>query len=99
MTAVVPGALYRFLYRRWWCAFLLMGLAFALFGLASANLVHALMANGEFLLTYGLDAIREGGLHQLGELVASAYLAVGCYVVFKLCEKVLVERLASNEEG
>ena len=98
-AGATPSALYLYLHRRWWWALALMGVAFMLFGLASANLVHSLMANSEFLFAYGLTALQEGGLRQLLELVASAYFAVACYVVFKLCEKVLVERLASRKES
>jgi len=98
-TTIAPGALYSFLYRRWWLAFLLLGASFVLFGLASANLVRAVMANWEFLAMYGVDAIRDGGLWQLGELILSGYFAVALYVVFKLCEKVLVERLSNAKEN
>jgi len=46
---------------------------------------------------YGADAVREGGLRQLIEMVLSGYFAAACYVVFKLCEKVLVERLSMSK--
>jgi hypothetical protein len=87
---------YLFLSRRWWLTFLLMGVSFVLFGLVSLNLLHTLGANLEFLSSYGVDAVREGGLWQLVGLIASGYAAAACYVVFKLCEKVLVERLATG---
>ena len=89
--------LYVFLSRRWWLAFLLMGVSFALFGLMSLNLLHALGANITFLGMHGVDAVREGGLQQLVELVASGYAAALFYVLFKLCEKVLVERLCISK--
>jgi hypothetical protein len=91
---VAYSRLYAFLSRRWWLTFLLMGVSFALFGLVSLNLLQVLGANFEFLAEHGLDAVREGGLVQLLELVFSGYAAVSFYVVFKLCEKVLVERLS-----
>ena len=97
-TTTASGALYLFLYRRWWLTFLLLGASFVLFGLASANLVRSVMLSWEFLATYGADAVRDGGLWQLGALVVSGYLAVAFYVVFKLCEKVLVERLSNAKE-
>ncbi len=97
-ATVAPGALYLFLYRQWWFTFLLLGASFVLFGLASATLVRSVMSSWEFLATYGLDAVRDGGLWQLGELIFSGYLAVAFYVVFKLCEKVLVERLSNAKE-
>lgn len=85
---------YRFLVRRWWFTLIVMGLSFVLFGLASLNLLQMLGANLAFLAQYGLDAVREGGLLQLLELVVSGYAAAACYLLFKLCEKVLVDRMA-----
>jgi hypothetical protein len=94
---VVSSRLYDFLYRRWWLAFLLMGLSFVMFGWMSVNLLQVLGANLEFIGMHGADAIREGGLVQLLGLIVSGYLAAMFYVFFKLCEKVLVERLASQK--
>ena len=75
-----------------------MGASFLLFGLLSLNLLHVLRANLTFLAEYGVDAVREGGLLQLAEILLMVYLAVACYVVFKFCEKVLVERLANTSK-
>jgi hypothetical protein len=94
MHAVAYSRLYRLLLRRWVLALLLMGISFVLFGLASLNLIHLLGANVEFLSAYGFDAVREGALGQLAGLVLSGYGAAACYILFKLCEKVLVERLS-----
>ena len=88
---------YLFLSRRWWLAFILMGLSFVVFGLVTLNLLHTLGANLEFLSSYGFEAVREGGLWQLVGLVVSGYAAAASYVLFKLCEKVLVERLATRK--
>jgi hypothetical protein len=85
--------LHAMLYRHWWLTFFLLGVSFVLFGLFSLNLLHTLGANFDFLLSYGFDAVREGGLRQFIELVVSGYLAATFYVFFKVCEKVLVERL------
>ena len=93
------GRLYGFLARRWWLAFLLMGLSFVLFGWLSLNLLHTLGANLTFLADYGFDAVRDGGLRQLAEMLVTGYLAAACYVFFKFCEKVLVEWLANPRGG
>ncbi len=91
---VLYTRLYRVLSRRWWLTFLLMGLSFVLFGLASLKILETLSANFRFLSEYGLDAVREGALRQLLGLVFNGYAAAACYLAFKLCEKVLVERMA-----
>ena len=88
------GRVYLFLLRRWWLAFMLLGISFVLGGLLTLNLLHTLSANFEFLSMYGFDAVRDGGLMQLLDVVASGYFAAAFYLIFKLCEKVLVERLA-----
>ncbi len=87
------GSLYRFLSDRWWVAFLLLGLSFVLFGLATLNLLNLVNANISFLAMHGLDAVRDGGLLQLFSLIGLGYFAALFYVIFKLCEKVLVEKL------
>ncbi len=93
--------LYAYLSRHWLLAWGLMGVSFVLFGLLTLNLLQLFNANLNFLAANGVDAIRDGGLLQLFELLATGYLAVGCYVAFKFCEKVLVERLAlkPNQEN
>lgn len=91
--------LYRFLATQWWLTFILLGASFVLFGLASLNLINMFSANFEFLARHGLDAVRVGGLRQLIELVGSGYAAAAFYVVFKLCEKVLVDRLSANKDS
>ena len=91
--------LYRFLWRMWWLAFLLMGVSFVLFGLASLKLLETLGANFRFLSEFGFDAVREGALLQLLELALTGYGAALCYLIFKLCEKVLVERMAVQKGG
>ena len=87
------GRLYRYLSHRWWLTFLLMGVSFVCFGLLTLNLLHLVSANINFLVMNGLDAVRDGGLLQLFSLMALGYFAAAFYVVFKLCEKVLVEKL------
>ncbi len=86
--------LYSFLSRRWWITFILLGVSFVLGGLVTLDLLHVLSANVSFLTMFGLDALREGGLRQLIGIIVSGYFAAACYVVFKLCEKILVERLS-----
>ena len=89
------GRLYAFLHAHWWLAFVVFGVSFVAFGLLSLNLIHLFAANFEFLSMYGVQAVRDGGLRQLVEIVVSGFVAAAFYLVFKLCEKVLVERLAA----
>jgi len=95
MAATGYSRLHAFLFRHWWLTFLLLGFSFLLFGALSLNLLHTLNANFEFLSMYGVDAVREGALKQLAEIVISGYLAAAAYLISKLCEKVLVERLTA----
>jgi hypothetical protein len=41
----------------------------------------------------------KGGLWQLIELALTGYAAIAFYLVFKLCEKVLVDRLSSTGQA
>lgn len=74
--------------------FVLMCVSFVIFGVLSFNLVMYVAANANYLLTYRWDAIVDGGARQLIEIWGTAFLALGCYLVFKLSEHALIERIA-----
>jgi hypothetical protein len=79
---------------RRWAAFILMGLAFFGFGAGTLNLFMLLRANAELLAAHGWQAVVDGGLRQLVELLVTGYASMLCYVVFKACEYSLVRHLA-----
>jgi hypothetical protein len=71
-----------------------MGLAFFGFGLGTFNLFMLLKANAVLLTVHGWQAVRDGGLQQLVELLLTGYASMACYVVFKACEYSLVRHFA-----
>lgn len=76
--------------------FMLMTVAFLCFGLLSLDLVRIVSANAGFLWSHGWDGLLDGGLRQLVELVLSAFGAIAAWLLFKLCEHALVQRLAQR---
>ena len=90
------------MFRRWfhravlsrlWAAYLCLGLSFFVFGAGTLNIVYLLRANADLLWTYGWQAVMDGGLRQLVELLATGYAAMAAYVLFKACEYRLVHWL------
>jgi hypothetical protein len=79
--------------------FLLMGAFFLLFGFTSVNLFVVLKANIELFLEYGPMVIEDGALQQLVEVIGSSYLSIVFYLLFKVCERILVERLTGKPLG
>ena len=92
----MPRRLIEFLFRRPRTTFVLMGALFLLFGVTSVNLFVLLKANIELFLDYGLMVIADGALEQLVDLLGSAYLSMVFYILFKVCERILVERLTAK---
>jgi hypothetical protein len=82
-----------FLFRHARLTFLLMGAFFLLFGFCSVNLFVVLKANIDLFLEYGAMVIDDGALQQFVEILGSCYLSMLFYVGFKLCERILTERL------
>ena len=95
----MPGPWIHFLFRHPKLTFALMGAFFLLFGVSSVNLFVLLKLNIDLFLEYGLMVIADGALQQLIELVGSAYLSMLFYVLFRVCERVLVERLTAKRFG
>ncbi len=95
----MPRAWIDFLFRRPRLTFGLMGACFLLFGLTTVNLFVILKANIDLFLDYGLMVVADGALQQLAELLGSAYLGMVFWLLFKVCERVLVERLTAKRFG
>lgn len=85
------GLLKGLLTYHWLLTLFLMGLFALGFGLASLNLFTILSANLSLIIEHGVMALVEGALLQLIELIALGYLGVVLYVLFKVCERVLVD--------
>jgi hypothetical protein len=74
----------------------LMTVSFILFGALSLDLVRLVKANWLLVWEHGLQGVMDGGLQQMAELWLSAFGAIGSYLIFKLCEHVLVLGLAGQ---
>ena len=75
-----------------------MGVAFLGFGAGTFNLFFVLKATTELVVNYGWMALGDGAARQLVELLATAYLSMVAYVLFKACEHRLVHWLAESED-
>ncbi len=73
--------------------YVVMGASAALGTLLSVDLLHLAYLNADLILNYGVMALFDGALVQAVELLLLGYLALACYVVFKCCEKMMVETL------
>jgi hypothetical protein len=68
-----------------------MVLCFLGFGLLTLDLIRLVGANASFLSMNGWQGVKDGGLRQLLELLASAVAAMAAWLLFKVCETVLVQ--------
>jgi predicted PurR-regulated permease PerM len=89
----------RVILSRRWATFLVLGLSFLVFGATSLNLLFIAKANFELIVEHGWQALMDGGAHQLLEVLATGYLSMGAYVVFKSCEARLVHWLVDPPES
>jgi hypothetical protein len=77
--------------RHRFACFGLMVLSFVAFGLLTLDLVRLVSANATLLSDYGWQGLQDGGLRQLAELIASTLAAMAAWLLFKVCETVLVQ--------
>ncbi len=71
--------------------FALMTISFMGFGVLSFDLIRVVAANADYLSSYGLIALKDGGLQQLFELWLKASVAMLFWILFKLSELNLVQ--------
>lgn len=79
----------------WLLTFIFMGLFAAGFGLTTINLFNLLNANFAFIREYGWLALSEGGLMQLVELSFYIYVSTLFFLLYKVCEYALVQKVMS----
>jgi hypothetical protein len=88
---------HRVVLSRRWLTFLVMGLAFFVFGAGTYNLVMLFQANAALISDYGWQALMDGAARQFVELVVTGYLSLAAYVVFKTCEHRLTHELSEEK--
>jgi hypothetical protein len=92
----MSAAFRRWILSRLWLTFFVLGASFFVFGAATVNLGRLFLANSRLLRDYGWQAVMDGALSQLLELVATGYLGMAAYVVFKTCEHRLTNWLGDE---
>ena len=85
-----------FLRRHQLLTFILMGAFFLVSGIASIDLYVVLKANIELFGKYGMAVIDDGALRQLAEILGTAFLSILCFVLFVVCERIVVDRLTAT---
>jgi hypothetical protein len=78
--------------------FLWMLISGLILGLSSYNLFFLLKANLLLVIDHGWMQLMEGAAEELFMLSAYGVIGLLAYIVFKACEKVLVERLLSGKK-
>jgi len=76
----------RWILSRLWLTFIVLGVSFFIFAATTVNLGRLLLASSRLLSDYGWQAVMDGALRQLIELVVTGYLSMAAYIVFKTCE-------------
>ena len=75
----------------WGLTLFIMGLSLIVFGVSSFNIFFYFKANITLILEHGIAALRDGALEQFFWLLLSGAIALASYLVFKACEKILVD--------
>lgn len=73
----------------------MMDVFFLAFGVTSFNLVMYLRANLDLYWEHGWVVISDGAVRQFAELFVMSVLALLFYLGFKVCERLLVDKLTS----
>lgn len=71
---------------------LIMGVAALTLSLTTTNLFFFFRANIDLVAQHGVMALADGALEELIKLLIYGFLTLSAYIVFKACEKTLVEQ-------
>ena len=85
-----------FLRRHPLLTFVLMGAFFLSSGISSIDLYVVLKANIELFQKYGMAVIDDGALTQLAEILGMLVLSILCFILFIVCERIVVDHLTTT---
>ena len=85
-----------FLRRHLVLTFVLTGAFFLLSGIISIDLYVVLRANIDLFRMYGASVIDDGALRQLVEIVGAAFFSILFFVLFVICERIVVDHLTAT---
>ena len=83
--------IYNFLYKHPGITFISLMASGLAFGAMTLNIFRLVAANWNFITSYGLTALRDGGLQQAVEIILTGMLSMIVYLVFKFCERILID--------
>ncbi|MBT3047088.1 MAG: hypothetical protein G8D61_04760 [gamma proteobacterium symbiont of Ctena orbiculata] len=90
-------SLYERFYKRPFITFIILISSGLIFGVMTVNIFRLFAANWNFIVSYGLLALREGALRQTFELVLTGMLSMVFFMLFKFCERILIDRLCASK--
>ena len=73
--------------------FIIMLCSALVFGLSSYNIFFLIHANVTLVVDYGVMALLDGALKELFLLTLYGVVSLAAYIIFKACEKWLVDQL------
>ena len=87
--------LYELFYRHPLITFLLLVISGFAFGVMTLNIFRLFAANWNFIKTHGVMALQEGALVQTLELFITGLISMIFFLMFKFCERILIDRLSA----
>ena len=87
--------IYNFLYKHPITTFILLMASGLAFGAMTLNIFRLVAANWKFVTSYGFTALNDGALQQAFELLLTGMLSMVVYLIFKFCERILIDWMRS----
>lgn len=88
-----PAAAFRGLLAHPAAAFIVMCAAFVGFAAGTVTLGLVVKANAELVAVHGWQAVMDGAAAQWLDLALTTAASMACYLVFKVCERRLVQAI------
>ena len=87
--------IYNFFYKRPLATFILLMASGLAFGAMTLNIFRLVAANWKLITSYGVAALSDGALQQAFELILTGMLSMIVYLIFKFCERILIDWMRS----